>query len=524
MKLKHLLSAALIAATLFNFSSCEEDDDEINWDYENAISLKNIGTKYNSKSITAEELQGVAISDTTLTISARYTGVSGQEIKFDMEYGVVGETLQHIENVSSATLILDKPFEEYTLHLVYWGEDEDGNVSEKSDVVEVNFYYIPKIDLNLAREFGKGENTTTIKWKLGHNSNGKCVREIDRNYASDTIYYSDDKYKYNIVFHNSAYYAVYENVFRECSNEELESLKKKNINIKVEITSDEANYTAAPIELTNVDSLFVKKDVDNGIILTKKYVRGTINGKEETLYEEAYKYNFKVTVKIPVGDKFIEKSGSITSILVDGDAYAIDKEFNIYRTVKIGDDIWTIDNYRGRRGKNLKYTTPYNPEYAGLDLYFYSYYDDRDSKNLDKIDANFLNGYHVSTEEDWKNMESYLGIEYNDDKYIGRTDIYEVFGAEDVTKYADRFASNVPWHVFDSDYKVADLQSVSKYPFSFNVYYLGGSSWDDSALDDIAIFAVKGYNRIVSKKYQSIGLYDKWHLRDGNVRLVKDRE
>ena len=344
MKLKHLLSAALIAATLFNFSSCKEDDDEINWDYENAINLKNIGAKYDSKSIEIKELQDATISNSKLSIiSERSTYIPDANIKFDIEYGVIGESLTKIENVSSATLNLDKPFEEYTLYLVYWGEDEHGNISQKSDVVEMNFYYIPKIDLNLAREFGKGENTTTIKWKLGHNSNGKCVREIDRNYASDTIYYSDDKYEYNIVFHNSVYYAVYENVFRECSNEELESLKKKNISIKVEITSDEANYTAAPIELTNADSLYVKKDVDNGIILTQKYVHGTINGKEETLYEEAYKYNFKVTVKIPVGDRFVEKSGSITSILVDGDAYAIDKEFNIYRTVKIGDDVWTID-------------------------------------------------------------------------------------------------------------------------------------------------------------------------------------
>lgn len=498
MKLKHLLSAALIAATLFNFSSCKEDDDEINWDYENAISIKNIGTKYNSKSITVEELQGVAISDTTLTISARYTGVSGQEIKFDVEYGVVGETLQRIENVSSATLILDKPFEEYTLHLVYWGEDEDGNVSEKSDVVEVNFYYISNLDLKLTRGFGKGEISTTIKWKLGHNSDGKYVA---------------------------------------CSKEELESLKKKNIGITVEITSDEAKYTAAPIELTNVDSLFVKKDVDNGIILTQKYVRGTINGKEETLYEEAYKYNFKVTVKIPVGDKFIEKSGSITSILVDGDAYAIDDEFNIYRTIKIGDDIWTIDNYRGTK---VEYGLPSNAEYADYGFYLYWDIDEYSNLNSTNINNKILNGYHVSTKADWENMESYLGIEYPNNRIIegypnlhesliyGVQDLLEILKCDDITKYANCFASNAPWHVFDSDYNTPDIEALSKYPFRFNVHYVGISSdlildLDYSEVGEIAFFLVSGgYNRIVSKKYQSICKYRDYS--SNSVRLVKDRK
>ena len=56
MKLKLLLSAALVAATLFNFTSCKEDDDEIKWNYEK-INLKNIYAKHDDTTINLEEFQ-----------------------------------------------------------------------------------------------------------------------------------------------------------------------------------------------------------------------------------------------------------------------------------------------------------------------------------------------------------------------------------------------------------------------------------------------------------------------------------
>ena len=274
MKRRLLLSAMLSMAVLFNLTSCK--DDGINWDYENAINLKNIGAEYGSKSFKIEELRGATLEDSTITLSAGSTGVSGQKIKFDIEYGIVGESLTKVENVSSATLHFDKPFEEYVINLVYWGEDEDGNVSKKSNVVEVNFCYVPPMDFSVFRDFGRGEYATTLKWHFGHikydrekDDNGylltyfkSCVTHYEDGYyvvgdARELRLYDDDNYSLLNGEATNALYP-YKKTYQEPTEKELAQMKKKLSQMKVviETSSDDVQCNIDPIEIAyNADSI-----------------------------------------------------------------------------------------------------------------------------------------------------------------------------------------------------------------------------------------------------------------------------
>lgn len=552
MKLKHLLSAALVAVTLFNFSSCKDDGGK--WDYENAINIKNIEAECNSKSIKIEDLQDTIFSDTTLTIYAGSTDIPGQKIKFDIEYGIVGESLTKVENVSSVTLNLDEPFEEYTLNIVFWGEDEDGNISQKSDEVEVNFYYVPAIDFSVFRDFGKGECSTTIKWHFGHIKYDRTDDEYHYSKENVTHYdegyyvvgenynklnlYDDDNYSMFYSDSDKMSLIVYKKSYQEPTEKELSQIKKKLSQMKVviEASSDDVQCNIEPIEVAygDADSIIVRLN-DKGFEYSTKPVVGTINGKEHILYEEAYKYKFNVTLKMPVGDKVVEWSAQATSILIDQDAYAIDRELNVYRTVKIGDDIWTIDNYRGTKDPFLEYKTSNNSEYANAGFYFYCKLNNhRDKTNYPSdrsvipiINSHIINGYELPVGSDWSRLESFFGIDNANIKYIPVAAGIEPFClyGEDESEYEKYWAKNTPWNVFAPQ---------SEDPMSFNVFAAG---LYDKELDEIRwsnevasfVCCDSDLDRpshdfiaatVVSNKHKSIG-HSHFGRDYSNVRLVK---
>ena len=448
MKLKHLLSAVLVAATLFNFTSCKEDEEP--------SQIPTIPTEFSIK-------DGAEITDLKVTLRVFGSRVEDENLNVSYVY-YIGKSADALEETTAEVTL-----EPYTQYFWCAQAKTEGGESEKTDVR--TFYCVPPMDLLLKRDFGKGDYSTTIKWSIG--------------------------------------YYVGEN-----NRQTLLTEKLKQINITVDISSEEIGY-AKSVEMTGeIDSIYIEAETKKNAC---KAILGTIDNKEVTLYEEAYKYIFNVNLKIPVGNKVVEESKSITSILIDMDAYAIDDQLNIYRTIKIGDDIWTIDNYRGTK---VEYELPSNAEYADYGFYLYWDIDEYSHLNSTNINNKILNGYHVSTNADWENMESYLGIEYSNDLIIeGYEHLVEIMECDDITKYANYFASNVPWHVFDSDYETADTESLSKYPFSFNVHYISEWNFD---YGEAVFYVSNGRNRIVSKKYQSICKYRDYS--SNSVRLVKDRK
>lgn len=109
-----------------------------------------------------------------------------------------------------------------------------------------------------------------------------------------------------------------------------------------------------------------------------------------------------------------------------------DIDGNIYRTVKIGDQIWTAENLkvkRYRNGDSIKHVTAHaqwlkissgaycmngndvrNLEEYGL---LYNWFAIKDTREITPP------GWHVPTDEEWKTLEKYLGMSQSDADKVG---------------------------------------------------------------------------------------------------------
>ncbi len=116
-----------------------------------------------------------------------------------------------------------------------------------------------------------------------------------------------------------------------------------------------------------------------------------------------------------------EFSTKVKSIL---DSWVIkDIDGNVYRTVKIGDQWWLAENLkvtRYRNGKAIPYVKD-DIEWGNLSTGAYCSYDNDSSNvatyghlyNCYAVDDSrniALAGWHVPTDEEWKELEMYLGI------------------------------------------------------------------------------------------------------------------
>ena len=281
------------------------------------------------------------------------------------------------------------------------------------------------------------------------------------------------------------------------------------MSITIDISSDEIQDEIKSLELAgDVDSVLIRpKNVNNKVHYD---VYKSENGQKELNYVAAYKYNFNVNVDIPVGDKIVKLTSSIESILVNNDTYAVDKELNIYRAIPIGDDIWTIDNLRLSKSPH-DYIYVYNKECGDVTYHFVS------SDKINYLNECIINGYHVSTGDDWQRLENHFGIEYGEDIFGTTYEAQLAFEKEDESTYSlsKYFATNVPWDVF-SDEKISEVNYLN----SFNVHCYG----IDTSLSDAVVFYVNnGKERIISKKYKSIALAGMLS-KEAVIRLVKDKE
>jgi len=104
-----------------------------------------------------------------------------------------------------------------------------------------------------------------------------------------------------------------------------------------------------------------------------------------------------------------------------------DQEGNVYKTVKIGNQWWMAENLKTtkyRNGDNIDHVTG-NSQWEGLTTGAYCYYDNNssyaadygalynwyavnDSRNIAPA------GWHVPTDEEWKQLEMYLGMSQNE--------------------------------------------------------------------------------------------------------------
>ncbi|WP_445776964.1 fibrobacter succinogenes major paralogous domain-containing protein [Shewanella sp.] len=86
-----------------------------------------------------------------------------------------------------------------------------------------------------------------------------------------------------------------------------------------------------------------------------------------------------------------------------------DREGNVYRTVKIGEQVWLAENLRSTQfqdGSAVRSGAVPNDDAANLLTYgrLYNWHDVSDERNLCPV------GWRVATDDDWKTLERTLGM------------------------------------------------------------------------------------------------------------------
>ncbi|MBP5418396.1 MAG: hypothetical protein J6Y72_01085 [Bacteroidales bacterium] len=478
--MKRNLFTLLALCAVLSFTSCKEDEPS---------QIPTIPTTFGLE-------DGAEIKELSVTLNAQGSTVEDENLKVSYVY-YIGKSKDEL-NETSAKVTLE-PYTQY-----FWCAQAKTEVGESEKTEIRTFYCVPEVKFELSRSFGENENATTINWTFY--KKGKCVDEnyFDRGGIDTSYYWFEPKY-----FNSGVYVGhLYEKEVLSISES-----KRKQMKISVGISSDEVQDEFTSLELAgDADSVLIKpKDVNNNVHYN---VYKSANKQDEVLYVAAYKYNFNVSVDIPVGDKVVKKAATIESILVNNNAYAVDKEFNIYRAIPIGDDTWTIDNLRLSKSPHQSIFI-HNIEGKGV---WFSYF--TGDRYINYLNECILNGYHVSTGSDWKQLEKHFGIEYGEDVFEYTYDAQLEFEKEDETTYSlsKYFATNVPWEVF-SDEKISE----GNYLNSFNVHCYGII---DKSLSDAVIFYVHdGRERIISKKYKSLALADDLAVTNSAaIRLVKDKE
>lgn len=416
---------------------------------------------------------GYVTTDTIISLQANgSTANADVEIKYKYYLSADDEDYICVGSDAGALRVKLMPFTQYKWYakaVPSYSNDK----TEESEPTEIRtFYCIPQAGIELFRSFGDDENSTTIKWNIGYYKSDNSIQKLP-----------------------------------------LEKFKQANITIDILSVENQSNIKS--IELAgDADSVYIRpKDVNNNVIYN---IYDTNDEQKELLYVAAYKYKFNVKIDIPVGDKVVNLTQSIESILVDNNTYAIDKELNIYRTIPIGDDRWAIDNLRLSKCSIQSFTI-WDVDNKGVN---FMYFIGDDSKIKLLNDNYIINGYHVSTGSDWERLEQYFGIEYGVETFSSTYDAQLAFEKEDESTYSlsKYFATKVPWEVF-SDEKISE----GNYLNSFNVHSYG---LDKDFADHAVIFYVNdGKERIISKKYKSIALAKYLNYINRTViRLVKDKE
>ena len=121
----------------------------------------------------------------------------------------------------------------------------------------------------------------------------------------------------------------------------------------------------------------------------------------------------------------LDTSGIVVTLLLqDTSQYAgtvTDIDDNVYQTIKIGNQVWTVENLRTTRyndGTPIPHVTG-NSEWENLNTPGYSYYDNDSISNAEKygalynwyaVDTKKLAppGWHVPTDAEWTELEDYL--------------------------------------------------------------------------------------------------------------------
>ncbi len=493
---RFLFAIAVSAFVAMNFAGCKGDE-ETTFDtlFDEARNVK----------FTTESLDQVVCKDSTYNLAGLSTiavwngGAEGAELYYDISVGQNKDEMEHylFANSSQQEIALE-PFTRYyyKVHLgiiynetIYYTDEYDS---------EGEIYSMPNTVMELEQDNGENELASIVKWNCS--------------------YYWGDK------------------------PTTLHPMMLDGCQANIEITSLE-DPTFKPTSITTPATdgqCYVKAE---GTYPAYEYVYWP--GTETIYYLDANKYSFMVTIDKAVGEKTVSLKDTCVNIFMDKSTCVRDMDFNIYRYKKIGNQYWTIDDFRLERHRyffGVTMTSYEEYEYNGVSIIKYL------AKYTIDIDINpqygyeiypeFIpKGFHIPTDEEWNELETYYGVESQPmDDYIHLSDdivnniIDEskdcsglFYGNE--TNIAFKMRSIVGW----SDWKGQQLNNED----GLN---LNPSGVTDSGLTPIGFGLVSIYmtNTRKTSEHTACRLYSNGYngvlrctissLSLASLRLVKDKE
>ncbi len=251
--------------------------------------------------------------------------------------------------------------------------------------------------------------------------------------------------------------------------------------------------------------------------------------------ENYTKYTFELKQFSTKG--YVSKTSTIEEMPLDTKYCVRDGNFNLYTTITIGDQVWLRENLRATKandGTEIVYeqlvsNAPSSGFYIKgtqsdkYGLYYDSrFVDDDVAKNLCPV------GFHISTEDDWKTLERYLGMT---DKEILQFDYWANDDWSDVTRGVNNkvgylLKSSSGWDDFNgisgngSDYYHLNILPGGWYCEVFDNYKergIGKEAWFLTSTWKAACY-LRGFS------YSSHGLVYTQLVPWAPIRCVKDSE
>ncbi|MCQ2374616.1 MAG: hypothetical protein MJ069_01765 [Salinivirgaceae bacterium] len=491
MKTKKLLTIAAMACVALNFTSCKDEEFDLSFEKcvseVDAIKIKD-GDTICKRSINLK-----------MPVYTNYESVKGRSL---IKVGTSKENM----SVVGATSIELEPFAIYyveaTPYIVH------GNDTTFGDTQEIKFYSIPKHDLALTADYGNGDIAANIHWKLQYyyEEDDKVVYEATTDNPFEAGYSSATKH----IIHN--YY--------ECNN--LASMVNVNL-----ITSYDTAYNKSAMTFpVSVDSCYIAQGGTRERPDYPAYIYRYWKDGKTIMHYDPVIYDFCFDVAVPVGESTISVKDTIRGILMDKQNCVCDYEFNIYRIAKIGNKVWTLDDYRGPTRMEYPLEIVHKNwliDFYGYNEYLYNFV------NSYGYGINYLKGYHEANEEDWNDLLMYLGInEKTDTLSMYDENVLIKLGNTDTTlnRY---FATNGAVHELFSSYGWTDSVGnfTETYQGVFNAVPKGGVyssiKYDNLIRGKYAFFRSKGLTcYIISKNYGGIAIGGHSFLYLGSIRFVKD--
>lgn len=490
MNTKHLLLAATATAFVaLNFTSCKEDEFDLS--FENCV----------------EKVSPISISDGD-TIRSKTIGFQGASaIIKDGLWMVRCNSLTYIGlskdkmKLFSGKKIDLQPFVTYYIESTpYIVHDNDTVFGEKQ---EIKFYSIPKTELVLTADYGNKEIAANIHWKLRY------------------YYEEEDEYVHPDPYTEAELQRTYYDYEGTPSS--------VNVNI---ITNYDTTYNKDALDFpVDVDSCYIRQDGTREKPDYPAYIYRYWKDGKTIMYYDPVIYDFCFNIKIPLGEEKFSVKDTIRSILMDKSNCVCDHEFNIYRTKKIGNKVWTIDNFRGhiKNSNGKQYDPDVSPFYGGREC-LYTLFDA----------FNYIQGYHVATENDWNDLENFYGIVYPDNMgTLADQDVQQKLFREDTAlqKYFStvgawsELLSAFGWQDDNGDF-VNEQGAFNAVPAGFEVDSTCQGSYGSYIHAEIkGVYRVavihSAYNtnaRIISWHYKGIAKCDPdaMGIQLGSIRFVKD--